>query len=826
MASSRNIQNNFTSGVLSPLTRGRADIQQYFNGLAQCDDFVLLPQGGVKARGGLAYTERTLGSLTFDTTTPTTPNGGTGANAVDGDLSTYLTTTTPIGVTDNYVIAAVDLGADTDVALFNIRKISISTAVATTEIWIQHKPDGGAWTDLLNLPLVSNVERDYRVSIDVPTREFRVIRKGTTDLTTSVASIAELGAVTESSVSNVKMQEFSYDSDTHYLMVFTDKNCRVFRKGVTPHVIDLWTDYASADVAEIRTVQAEAVMLAFQEDHAPIRITNFNSDTIWRVDEAPFTVIPQYDFNDSDSPTPVADIQVLTFAGFVIGDTFQLDVEGVLSKNITWAGDLTADAQSSTAFNIRKNLQDMPNFGETGISVARTALGEYTVTINGESADDYELISGFATEGTAAKGITVVKTQNGSPRSEDVWSATRGYPRSACFYDGRLVLGGTTQKPQSVFLSKAGSFYDFDIGEGDPDEAIFITITSRKFNRIFDVYPGRDLQIFTSDQEFVIDTKPITPEDVVVKPQTSHGASNLEVKEIDGATFFIDRFGKKLFNYLYSFNEDAYNTQSPSVLSPESISSPVDIDILRGTASSDANWIFIVNSNGGVSVLNTLREQDINGFTHFTKTGESATFTNVVVVDDQVYFISNQTVNGVNGNYLLRWDDEYLTDNSIKIAHGGGATLSAATHLAGQTVTVFGDGNYIGELTVDANGDITLPLYNQDYTTYEVGYLFNPYMKFLPVATSVGSGNNFFRIKKVVKSNIRVHQNTLLQLDDNIIEPRTFNDTALSGLDAYTGILEDSFDNIGWGRDDSPEITLPQGGRGIVLAVDMEVESS
>jgi hypothetical protein len=118
----------------------------------------------------------------------------------------------------------------------------------------------------------------------------------------------------------------------------------------------------------------------------------------------------------------------------------------------------------------------MPVFGDTGVAVARTGALQYTITISGESTKNFELFSGYFTKGDASNTVSFSKTADGSPRKEDVWSATRGYPNSICFYEGRLVLGGTESKPQSIFMSKTGSFFDFDIDDGDDDEAIFATI--------------------------------------------------------------------------------------------------------------------------------------------------------------------------------------------------------------------------------------------------------------------------------------------------------------------------------------------------------------
>jgi hypothetical protein len=55
VAKSRFIQNNFVSGELSPLMRGRTDINQYYQGLQTANNVVLVPQGGVKRRPGTEH---------------------------------------------------------------------------------------------------------------------------------------------------------------------------------------------------------------------------------------------------------------------------------------------------------------------------------------------------------------------------------------------------------------------------------------------------------------------------------------------------------------------------------------------------------------------------------------------------------------------------------------------------------------------------------------------------------------------------------------------------------------------------------------------------
>jgi hypothetical protein len=137
------------------------------------------------------------------------------------------------------------------------------------------------------------------------------------------------------------------------------------------------------------------------------------------------------------------------------------------------------------------------------------------------------------------------------------------------FHDGRLWLGGTKSKIQSVFASKAGIFFDYYFQEGDDDEGIFITLTNRIQTEIVDINSDRGLQVFTTGGEFLI--KGNTPSTVTSEAQTQHGSAYLEAKSLDGATLFIDQNGQTLRQFLYSFNEDAYTSNDISVLSSQLI---------------------------------------------------------------------------------------------------------------------------------------------------------------------------------------------------------------------------------------------------------------
>ena len=827
--------------------RGRTDINQYYQGLQTANNVVLVPQGGVKRRPGTEHIDTVLNKLERLTAqNPAMPNGGTGSVANDGNDATTTATTVAIGTTNPYIVAYYDRTATpvlkTTAVFADLRQISLSSG-SSTEFVIQDSPDAIAWTTVSTVPLLGTNPQDFRIPIGSAKRYVRLIRLGATDLGAATVTLADFNLITQTTTagdpSESKLLNFSVTSDRNYLLSVTDGNIRIFKNPGT-HVADVKVPYTAAQVATIRDTQTESVMLLFQEDVPPQRLINLGTDTDWFLDEVPFTNVPMYDFDDDLSPTPVNEIQVMTLTSFVAGDTFQIDVEGILSKNITFAGNSPGAEQNSTIFNIQKNLQEMPNFGETGVDVASSGGSVYTITISGESTKDFELFSGFATSGTASKTITFAQNQVGSPRKEPVWSATRGYPKTSCFFEGRLVLGGTKSKTASVFFSKSGSFFDFEIDDGADDEGIFATISSRKLNEIIDVYPGRNLQIFTSGAEFSVTSKPVTPTSVGIAPQTNHGAAYVEVVDVDGSTIFVDRNGKTIYDFVYSFNEDAYVAHDRSVLSSQLIKQPTDMAMLSGTTSEDANWLFITNTDGTVTVLNTLRAQDINGFTRWetasttypTAISEPGVITNATVVDDQLYMIVKRKVDAHNTTeyHVERWSFDHLMDDSTIFNPGPtDTTIGGLFHLNGLTVQIVADGIVLTERTVNA-GQITLTAEEVGYTNVEVGLNFPVEIKGMPLNTNIGSGENQMRIKRIVRMNIRVYESYGYYVDGQPMPIRAFDYALNSPLNtspnAKTGIIDDVLNNIGWTRDEMPSITAPDPTPVFIQMIEYEVESS
>lgn len=861
MASSQFLQSSFTSGELSPLLKGRTDLNQYYAGVATAENVVIVPQGGLKRRPGTEHIGDAIRNTTRYTTgyTLTVPNGGTLSNVNDLDDATTSVTTVNIGTTGvgatEYIVAHYDLSSQsTGLRFVDVRGIKLSVDnTDTAQFKIQISSNNTAWTTLDTITVTStpkNIRIRYAETYGnpYPTPYVRLVRTGDTgDLGSQKLSISDFNVYLETtSASPVKTFDFSIEDDRRYLAVVSQGNIAFYRipyegQTSTTFVGDARVPYTAEQVTTIRDAQTESVMLLFHEEHPSIRVINdgFSNANSFSVDNIPFSNVPQYDYNDAQSPTPVDDIQVLTFGSHVkTGDTYQIDVEGVLSKNITFAGDGSANQQSSTRFNLEKNLQEMPVYGETGVSVTRTGVMQYTITVSGESAKNFEQYTGFPTSGisNANQILTFSKSQNGSPRKEDVWSATRGYPKMGTFHGGRLWLGGTKSKEQSLFASKSGSFFDYFFEQGDDDEGMFLTITARNLTSIIDINSDRGLQVFTAGAEFLV--KGGTPTTVDIVQQTQHGASNLEVQSIDGATLFIDQNGRTLRQYVFSFNEDAYTSNDISVLSSQLIDDPQDFSILSGTTSEDANWVFVINQDGTGAVLNTVRSQDINGFTKWingdTGVSDKLKLASVSSVANEMYIVNSR--GGATPWYFIeRWSFDHLLDSSVKVQNVTTNTVSLGTdHLNNKVVSVLANGNTLPKRQVSlSTGTITLT--DEELSggalNLEVGYNFVPKIVPMPLNTSSQAvAQNSMREKRINRMNLRMYESAGVHIDGNPVAVRNFDVAANSPLgtpfEVRTGIIQDNNGGKGWGIDVVPEITVPDAAPFHLQAIEYEVESS
>jgi hypothetical protein len=412
--------------------------------------------------------------------------------------------------------------------------------------------------------------------------------------------------------------------------------------------------------------------------------------------------------------------------------------------------------------------------------------------------------------------LTNIPTHDFGSGDEAVWSSARGWPKSITFFSGRMWLGGSKKRPQSLWGSKTNDFYNFDLGTSLDDESIYVTLDTDQVNAITGIFAGRHLQIFTTGGEFYMPDAIITPSKSAVKRQSLFGSSSVRPKSLDGSTLFLDRTGKSIREFIYTYTEDAYTSTSTSLLASHLLSSPVDMDVSRGTSKDDANYLYLVNDDGTMAVFNMLRNQEVSGWTQWVTTGDIEA---VCVVVDDVYFVTKRTINSSVVRFLEMIDVDSYTDANERSTPGS-ATVTGLGHLNGEECRVKADGAVMPNAT-PTSGNITL---SRSAAAVEVGLDYDTLVKTMPLNMDFQNGPILMRKKRIIRVMLDVHESLGLHVDGTLLPDRALGVGVLDTTPTpYTG-LKDVY-KMGWSELAQIEISQTDPVPMLLLGVSLEMEA-
>lgn len=252
---------------------------------------------------------------------------------------------------------------------------------------------------------------------------------------------------------------------------------------------------------------------------------------------------------------------------------------------------------------------------------------------------------------------------------EELISAVRGYPQAVTFHDNRLWFGGVRDNPSVVIASEIGGYYSFDLGTGLANEAINVNITADTVNEIRHLISGRNLQIFTDSGEYYIPQSTdsaITPSSISFLRQTPYGCNRARPTPFDGATIFTSKNGKSIREYVFSDLEQAYKSNSISVLSSQVIDNPKQITMMTGNEERPEQFAYFLNSgtnlDGQIAVFHSIRDEKIAGWTIWnTKTNDK--FHSITSINEFLFVVTKRILPS-GTKYLL---EKFSNDDSITV---------------------------------------------------------------------------------------------------------------------------------------------------------------
>ena len=585
------------------------------------------------------------------------------------------------------------------------------------------------------------------------------------------------------------LREFDYADDTKYVLVFTNNNIAVYYDDAKVH--DITTTYTGAEVSNLGITQSFNLMVITHPDHAPAQLVRGGSHTSWTLSNISFKNEPGYDYAKNYD-----------------GYTFSLSAVTVgTGKTLTSTTAVFTDDYIGGYF-----IAPGPDDYDDQIGFARiTAVGSATPV----TTCTVDIVSAFNSAYT-----TAVLSGKNALLTEKAWSATRGYPVSCSFYEGRLFFGGSKSLPETLFASVSNDYTNFDIGVGNDSDALQADLKTTGRTTIKYLMSDKVLQIFTASSEFAtpqLSEQPLTPSTLgSIRRQSRKGISNVPPQIIDNTTIFVSQGGKEVDSFQFTQDSGSYLSIPVSLIASHLIKSPVDSAVRESSSQDPINYYFIINGeDGSLASLQLLSSQDILAWTLSTTDGS---FKRISRVGEHIYFLIKRTINGSDVTYLEKADFTLYMDSCITQTYGTPTTtISNLTHLIGETVNVIGDGFVLDDAVVNSSGVITI---ERACSIVTVGLPFvipgetgkHTLIETLPFNLETQKGQIAFTPKRINRIFVDYYLSLGILVQDTLIPSLEF-DESFDGSGDYpldspeTGIFEDSFIN-GW--DANQTITISQ----------------
>lgn len=654
---------------------------------------------------------------------------------------------------------------------------------------------------------------------------------------------------TESAGNGVRLVPFQFSVSDSYMLCFTHQRMYVIKAGsVIANINGSGNNYLAISaltsdmVDDMCWTQSADTLIIVHPDLQPIKLVRGATDATWTVSTITFDSIPKYAFNldthtnNSETLTPSAvsgNITLTTTSSkhdtgtAQAGASTTITLKSASSGTDDYYNGLYITITGGTGAGQIRIIEDY--VGSTKVATVDRAwttapnnTSTYSITSwTTESVNQYVNASpqGRArivryVSATVVEAITEYPFFNTSAIDagrwelehgyEDVWSSTKGWPRSVTFHEGRLYFGGSKSRPSTVWGSKIGLFFDFVPSESLDDDAVEATLDTNELNVITDIISSRDFQVFTTGGEFYVPqqgTDPITPLSFTFKNVSRNGIKpGTRVLTLETGSVYIQRQGKSLNEFVFSDTQLTYITQRISLLSGHLLKGPLRIAMRRASSTDESDLLLMTNTtDGSMAVFSVMRSQQITSPSEFTTDGE---FIDVGVDVTDIYCVTKRVFNGTTMYFVERFMDTVYTDCAFT---GGAAASASSLPHVGKSLNVITDGVPQSNETVSGGGSVTFD--RASTTSYEVGLPYTVYLKTMPVDFKLQTGQRTGFKKRIVEINALLKDTQELKVNNQPITTRLMDNPLLDlPMPTFTGIKRVN-GVLGYSREQAIEVT-------------------
>lgn len=302
------------------------------------------------------------------------------------------------------------------------------------------------------------------------------------------------------------------------------------------------------------------------------------------------------------------------------------------------------------------------------------------------------------------------------------------YPGAVGIYQQRLMFGGTYLNPQTVWLSEIGAFDSMAVSQPlRDDSAITATVDTRQRNEVRHFIALSEAFILTDVTEFRMTGKDntITPGNIGFRPQSYWGSSQVPPIVVGNTILMIDASGRTVRDVHYNLQEDGYSGDNRTILAEHLFPVPIRDWAFQQNPFST---VYVVREDGKLLTFTYIREQEVWAWAEHESNGGS--YRSVCCVHeggkDRVYFLVERDGHFFVERQMLReWNDpstdSWFVDCGLTYAFKEPVVhVPDLDHLEGKVVTGVADGSLVTPRTV-VNGSIELD-HEAKHVTIGLGY--------------------------------------------------------------------------------------------------------
>jgi hypothetical protein len=497
------------------------------------------------------------------------------------------------------------------------------------------------------------------------------------------------------------------------------------------------TPYLEAEIFQLVITQSADVLYIAHENHEPRKLSRLG-DANWTLSEIDFQDGPYDAINATDT--------TLTPSGT--------------------SGSITVTASAVTGIN-----------GDAGfVSTDVGRLIRFEDSANNWSWMEITAVGSTTSVTATINGPNLATTTASSGWRLGSFSDTTGFPAVVTFFEQRLVWGATTDRPQSMFFSVSADYENHAPTEADgtvvDDSGFVYTIATDQVNTIRWMRAGKVLSVGTAGGEFIVsqgdNNSPLSPTNTRVVRQTTFGSAQVTPPQVGNSVLFLQRASRKVREYVYQFETDAYTAPDLAILA-EHITEGGVTEMAYQQEPDSVVWM--VRSDGVLLGMTYERAQDVIGWHRHIIGGTNAKVKSVCVIPsedgtrDDLWCIVSRTINGSTVQYV-----EFMTaglpegatttttatflDSMLTYNGGAVSTLQGLDHLEGETVSILADGATHPDKTV-SSGSITL---DRTASKAHVGLSYTSTVQTMRIEAGAADGTAQGKKKRIARINYRLYK--------------------------------------------------------------------